>query len=1539
MRPQLIPEHEKECLSSVQTKMLYEYLEDEKVIDPVKLDLRDYQAIEPVHPFCLLREDMDSLTEVSPYEALVIKDSSKIGAKESLPTPGPPQDIMNPEDIPPMNQEAPYQTDILDNSLGRETNPQYMDQWSIFTEKLRYTVPRKSTPGYDIQGQGCMDFSPERVNRVDQAKEVSMAPLDFHYMPASEYMDRYHGITSELNVNMEYDDAVDVTTMYLGQESVNLTDTFYPEQAFPILPNCHTEGQFVGGGRMDVLLDTGASKSYMSKSFYMRHTHLHKYPKFHSTIRNLQVGNGELVAALFVIPFVFKIGKHLFEIYTLVSEIQQSMDLIIGVKNMFEIEGEVSCRTSQFKFLNRSLPLFPLSTHRIKVGAKAYVKAKIPFIEKLSGHAIAKLLYKGSLGTMKIRIVDNITVLEIINNTPFTMYWCPDKSMGIVDIRSLGYYNIKPQVMHFNLTGIHNLFSKWNLDNRFEEYYSKISTQNVRYKRKEVARKTPDPYPWLDEDDPRRDMTDEEILHRYINLSESHLTPSEREEVMDLAVTYKEAFSLRDEIGKCPDIIANIEVNDPSTFFVRPFPIAEEDKPLMDKCMQKLVALGILTKNSTTHTSLVMLVARKGNERKRPVVDFRLLNTRIIRRNTSTPLLRDIFIMLGRAQCEVLSCVDLKEAFHSVPLTPEAKEFCGILPYFGSPHYRYEALPMGLAISPQVWIDYKENILSGMANKQDYIAIMDDLLIHGMKGNHMDRLEALFKAMIKHGLKLSPKKCQLFMKHLVYMGNVFHIDGSTISITPLQSRIEAIQKLQPPTNVKGCKSFCGVVNYLSIFCRHLQKLLKPIYDLTKKGRPFVWQEEQQHAFDIIKEMMINPPVLYLPKPGGRFILYCDSSRTHTGSSLWQIQEGKPRLIGYASKSLPAPALNYSVTELEMTGMAVNIHLWRHLLHRVESDCAVDHRAISYIMKAKTLPATTRIMRLLEILSGYAFNLYFVKGKDMKLCDFLSRIDVDRGNPGEVIPISFNSFSMLNMLRKATLQQTAKLMAMTRSASRAAGTAPPPVHGVDKHLDPNVKPEHDKPPQNQNRQKSPTSADAKPKVLLRSKMPASQVARKRLIDKSIKLLNRRKPQTNLPKRISPQPYQKPQSQPPQIPREAENSGEKVLPQAPDNRPQNARPPPVRHFEPNPLMEVPQEDGGPKEKVNQQRPSPTIDNSVAVQDPFDTQMEVPFSEDIVEPVFKRPDMADFEIPPVLEEMIPDGALIHRHLPKQVDMDRILAQINRKYLRKMHLPCSLRDMQAAYMQSPHFCDIYNVLLFNKYPKNRKAVEKLRQAMLSQYIIQGGLLYIYMKNNFCEQEPILCVPSSKIDIFLDQYHTSLLGGHSGITKCYQTLKQRIYCPNLPYYVRLYIISCHICQLFKESKKFDRPLMRRFYDINTPTMTNISMDIKHLPPSKSLYKYILVLLCDISNFLVATPMKKATAEEVCSILFDNFMAYYAVPMRIICDQDPAFMSSLCQWFFKAYGIQLVTVSPTNHKSLQAEHGIKSLSSILMKHLSGLGDD
>ena len=129
---------------------------------------------------------------------------------------------------------------------------------------------------------------------------------------------------------------------------------------------------------------------------------------------------------------------------------------------------------------------------------------------------------------------------------------------------------------------------------------------------------------------------------------------------------------------------------------------------------------------------------------------------------------------------------------------------------------------------------------------------MDDLLLFTpMKSSHFDKLEDLLKDLCKNGLKISPKKCQLFKTDLQYMGNTIFIRNKRVCVRPLRSRIEAIQKLEPPMTIKGCRSFAGMVNFVSIFCPELQRLLKPIYDLTRKGRQFIWGEEQQKAFDEI----------------------------------------------------------------------------------------------------------------------------------------------------------------------------------------------------------------------------------------------------------------------------------------------------------------------------------------------------------------------------------------------------------------------------------------------------------------------------------------------------------------------------------------------------------------------------------------------------------------------------------------------------------------------------------------------------------------
>ena len=180
-----------------------------------------------------------------------------------------------------------------------------------------------------------------------------------------------------------------------------------------------------------------------------------------------------------------------------------------------------------------------------------------------------------------------------------------------------------------------------------------------------------------------------------------------------------------------------------------------------------------------------------------------------------------------------------------------------------------------------------------------------------------------------------------------------------------------------------------MVNFLSMFCPELQKLLKPIYDLTRKGRPFNWGKEQQDSFEEIKRRLIKPPVLHMPNKTGRFHLYSDTSKFTTGSALYQLQNGKPKLIAYASKRLPEAIKSYSITELELCGLAINIASFSHLLKGVDFDAIVDHLALTHIIKSKMELTTTRIKRLLELISSYSFNLYYMKGKDMILSDFLS----------------------------------------------------------------------------------------------------------------------------------------------------------------------------------------------------------------------------------------------------------------------------------------------------------------------------------------------------------------------------------------------------------------------------------------------------------------------------------------------------------------------------------------------------------------------
>ena len=153
-----------------------------------------------------------------------------------------------------------------------------------------------------------------------------------------------------------------------------------------------------------------------------------------------------------------------------------------------------------------------------------------------------------------------------------------------------------------------------------------------------------------------------------------------------------------------------------------------------------------------------MLIGRKMTQDKRVVTDFRHLNMCITKNNLAYPLLKDTFSMLGSSKCKIMSVLDLKDAFHSLQLIENSKKFCGILPYFGSPSYLYQRMPMGLNISPPIWQSYIKAILNCLQNRKYCKAIMDDLLLFTpTKASHFEKLEDLLKTLHKNGLKISPK--------------------------------------------------------------------------------------------------------------------------------------------------------------------------------------------------------------------------------------------------------------------------------------------------------------------------------------------------------------------------------------------------------------------------------------------------------------------------------------------------------------------------------------------------------------------------------------------------------------------------------------------------------------------------------------------------------------------------------------------------------------------------------------------------------------
>ena len=224
----------------------------------------------------------------------------------------------------------------------------------------------------------------------------------------------------------------------------------------------------------------------------------------------------------------------------------------------------------------------------LKSNAKKCIEKEALFIDEISRLALVKMLDSKEQCTvvLKLKFIRNQASLDVTSNTQETVIFDPKQMLGILDLISLGYYRIRQGVLQQNLSKCYHFESVEKLCEEYNTFVTELKRdEKISDKEK---------YPWLEDSDERKYMTDREILDKYIDLDKSCFAESEKKEVRDMIYIYKDAFCLKDEIGTYPNIEIGIDVTDKTPFFIRIYHIKEEDRRILDKEIKRLCYLGIL---------------------------------------------------------------------------------------------------------------------------------------------------------------------------------------------------------------------------------------------------------------------------------------------------------------------------------------------------------------------------------------------------------------------------------------------------------------------------------------------------------------------------------------------------------------------------------------------------------------------------------------------------------------------------------------------------------------------------------------------------------------------------------------------------------------------------------------------------------------------------------------------------------------------------------------------------------------------------------
>ena len=434
------------------------------------------------------------------------------------------------------------------------------------------------------------------------------------------------------------------------------------------------------------------------------------------------------------------------------------------------------------------------------------------------------------------------------------------------------------------------------------------------------------------------------------------------------------------QLGRCDIVDVDIETINDQPIVSRPYRVSPAQREVIDKQVEEMLRLGVIEESNSSYASPVVLV-KKPDGSWRFCIDYRRLNKLIISDSYPIPAIDDLIAYLANAK--FFAELDLNSGYWQTAIRDGKHKTAFITP---SGLYQFNVVPFGLKTSQAVFQRMMDRAL-GDLRYRNAVVYVDNIIVYADSFERFEEvLEELFVRFRRANLTFKPSKCKFGLSELNVLG--YHISGNGIS--PDSSKIEAIRDVLSPTSTKEVKRVLGLFSYYRKFVGGFAKITLPLVKLLNKGVKFVWSDECQLAFDRIKDLLCNPPVLRYFQSDKEVVtrLMIDAFDEALGAALMQEYEGRMHPVAFASRKLSAAEKRYSVTERECLSLVWALRYFRTYLWGSSFQVVTDHKALCWLQSKKDMSG--RLARWALAIQEWDFQIVYCSGRDNVVADYLSR---------------------------------------------------------------------------------------------------------------------------------------------------------------------------------------------------------------------------------------------------------------------------------------------------------------------------------------------------------------------------------------------------------------------------------------------------------------------------------------------------------------------------------------------------------------------